>query len=89
MRRFRRELTVDVAELKGMKRLIQIVVLSLLGTMGKYGTLSAQTMEPEKGENWDWSIRTNALYDALLIPNVGVGYSWNPHWSAHLHWMYG
>ena len=72
-----------------MRRGIWMIVLCLWGAIGKLGILSAQAVEPKKDVESGWSVRTNGLYDALLIPNVGIGYSWNPQWSAHLHWMYG
>ena len=35
-----------------------------------------------------WSMKTNALYDAMLIPNVGVEYSIDKKWSVAANWMY-
>lgn len=34
-------------------------------------------------------IRTNMLYDALLIPNIGAEFYLGKNWSAVANWMYG
>ena len=34
-------------------------------------------------------IYTNLLYDALLIPNIGVEFPFAVHWSVGANWMYG
>ena len=34
-------------------------------------------------------IRTNMLYDALLIPNIGVEFYLGKNWSVMANWMYG
>ena len=73
----------------GIKRVIRIGVCSLLSILGSLDMLVAQSVCPQSEKESVWSLRTNALYDAFLIPNIGVAYSWDDRWSAHLHWMYG
>lgn len=36
-----------------------------------------------------FAIKTNMLYDALLVPNVGVEFSLGKRWSVAADWMYG
>ena len=73
----------------GIKRVIRIGVCSLLSILGSLDMLVAQSVCSQSEKESVWSLRTNALYDAFLIPNIGVAYSWDDRWSAHLHWMYG
>ncbi len=35
-----------------------------------------------------WSIRSNMLYDAALIPNIGVEFAINDSWSVGANWVY-
>lgn len=42
---------------------------------------------PEKPFYMD--VRTNMLYDALLIPNIGVEFYLGKDWSVVANWMYG
>ena len=35
-----------------------------------------------------WALKTNALYDLLLIPNIGIEYAVNEQWSVAANWMY-
>lgn len=34
------------------------------------------------------AFRTNMLYDALTVPNVGVQWSFNERWTVGVNWMY-
>lgn len=43
---------------------------------------------PADAPDYRWAIKTNLLYDALLIPNVGVEFGWGKNWSAGANWMY-
>lgn len=44
--------------------------------------------EPERLSYW-WAIKTNALYDVMLVPNIGAEFCVGNGWSAGLNWMYG
>lgn len=35
-----------------------------------------------------WALKTNLLYDALLVPNVGAEFYLGRNWSAGANWMY-
>ena len=35
-----------------------------------------------------WALKTNLLYDAVLVPNVGVEVYLGKNWSAGANWMY-
>lgn len=35
-----------------------------------------------------WALKTNALYDVLLVPNVGVEFCLDKNWSVGTNWMY-
>lgn len=44
---------------------------------------------PYRKETFYMDIRTNMLYDALLIPNIGVEMYLGKRWSVAANWMYG
>lgn len=35
-----------------------------------------------------WALKTNALYDLVLVPNIGAEFHWGKNWSAGANWMY-
>ena len=35
-----------------------------------------------------WALKTNALYDIMLVPNIGIEYAVNEQWSLAANWMY-
>ena len=35
-----------------------------------------------------WALKTNALYDVMLVPNIGVEFAANKQWSVAANWMY-
>jgi hypothetical protein len=43
--------------------------------------------EPEK-QPYYWALKTNALYDVMLVPNIGVEFAANKQWSVAANWMY-
>ena len=68
--------------------------LLLLGIAFYGRLLSAQTVcAPEDSSRTDQphyvAIRTNMLYDALLLPNIGLDYYLGKDWSVAANWMYG
>ena len=46
-------------------------------------------LEPEKEEKpFYWALKTNLLYDAALVPNIGAEFYLGKNWSAGANWMY-
>lgn len=46
-------------------------------------------LEPEKEEEGTFmALKTNLLYDALLVPNIGVELYLGKNWSVDANWMY-
>ena len=43
--------------------------------------------EPEE-RSFYWALKTNLLYDAALVPNVGAEFHLGRNWSAGANWMY-
>lgn len=43
--------------------------------------------EPEE-EPFYWALKTNALYDLALVPNIGAEFYLGKNWSAGANWMY-
>ena len=39
-------------------------------------------------KSYHWAIKTNALYDLLLVPNIGVEFGFGKNWSVGANWMY-
>ena len=72
-----------------MKRLVIILAVLLFG--GKPLAAVAPTDSLACSDSLfrpPLALRTNALYDAALIPNIGVEYFIDPHWSAVTNVMY-
>ena len=46
--------------------------------------------EPEKPEKqaYSWALKTNLLYDAALVPNIGAEFYWGKNWSVGANLMY-
>lgn len=44
---------------------------------------------PRKDRHLSFLVSTNLVYDALLIPNIGMEFGITPRWSAGAAWMYG
>lgn len=47
-------------------------------------------MQPDYSgvKSFCWALKTNALYDVLLVPNVGVEFCIDKNWSVGTNWMY-
>ena len=43
----------------------------------------------ESKRGFNFALRTNALYDAALVPNIGVEFFLNNGWTVGGNWMYG
>ena len=43
----------------------------------------------DKGRKLYMSLSTNMLYDALLLPNIGIEYYIGKNWSVNANWLYG
>ena len=51
-------------------------------------SLAARGQEPDIGHPNMIHLSTNMLYDAALVPNVGVEYAFGQRWSAKVNAMY-
>ena len=51
-------------------------------------SLAARGQELDIGHPYMIHLSTNMLYDAALVPNVGLEYAFAPRWSAKAHGMY-
>lgn len=45
-------------------------------------------LPPEEKEPFYWALKTNALYDLALVPNIGAEFYLGKDWSAGANWMY-
>ncbi len=52
-------------------------------------TLPFLTMEAKAEKPFYMALKTNMLYDAALIPNIGAEFYIGKNWSVFGHWMYG
>ncbi len=43
----------------------------------------------KRGHNFIFAVKTNLLYDALTIPNLGVEVLLPDRWTVHANWMWG
>ena len=41
-----------------------------------------------ESKNYYWNLKTNALYDVALVPNISLEYSFAPHWSISGEYMH-
>lgn len=46
------------------------------------------TPEESKKVSFCWALKTNLLYDAVLVPNIGAEFYIGKDWSAGTNWMY-
>lgn len=44
--------------------------------------------QPEEPKPFYMNVKTNMLYDALLVPNIGVEFHLGRNWSLAANWMY-
>ena len=51
-------------------------------------TLQAMTLQPALSRPSWFALKTNLLYDAALIPNIGIEISLGKHWSVAADWFY-
>ena len=49
----------------------------------------AAALQPEEKKPFYMALKTNMLYDAALIPNIGVEFHLKNNWSISAGWMYG
>ena len=54
---------------------------------GQDSFLDEETVEVVKRNRY-WALKTNLLYDAVLVPNIGVEASLGKGWSIGGNWMY-
>ena len=50
--------------------------------------LEAPMLVDSRSKSYHWAIKTNALYDLLLVPNIGVEFGFGKNWSVGANWMY-
>ena len=50
--------------------------------------LEPEKQEEPKEEPFYWALKTNLLYDAVLIPNIGAEVYVGKNWSVGANWMY-
>lgn len=48
----------------------------------------ASSVPSDTTRNVYWALKTNLLYDAALVPNLGVEVSLGKKWSVAVNWMY-
>ena len=65
----------------------KVVVQTRTDTVVVHDTVYINVPCPEKP--FYMGIRTNMLYDALLIPNIGVEFYLGKNWTVMANWMYG
>lgn len=49
---------------------------------------TSPTIPPAQTVIAPFALKTNLLYDAVLLPNIGVEWAFAKHWSAAANWMY-
>lgn len=65
--------------------MLRFIVYILVGLFNFGIVASAQ----ETGsKQMQWALKTNALYDIALVPNIGAELYWGKDWSAGANWMY-
>lgn len=74
-------------------RKFYILLIFLLCTLGAHAleayrdsTKGGAIVEPQKA--YHMSLKTNALYSALAIPNIGIELQLGNKWSLSANWMY-
>lgn len=49
---------------------------------------TAVSAQEKDSSSFYMGVRSNMLYDALLVPNIGVELYWKQNWSVACNWMY-
>lgn len=52
-------------------------------------TDTVASVAPERHKPFRMAVKTNLLYDALAVPNIGVEFYLGKNWSVGGNWMYG
>ena len=66
------------------RAMLKFIIYILVG-LSSFGVASAQ----ESGQKpLQWALKTNALYDIALVPNIGAEFHWGKDWSVGANWMY-
>ena len=64
--------------------MLRVIIFILVGLLN-FGVASAQ----KSGQKpLQWTLKTNALYDIVLIPNIGAEFHLGKNWSVGANWMY-
>ena len=69
-------------------RALQALPTCLSTTHPEFFPIDWPVIPMEEAPSYRWAIKTNALYDLLLVPNVGVEFCLGDHWSVGANWMY-
>ena len=70
----------------GTKKLFLLLTLSILPIAGRSQTVS--DISDQKSDHQLLSLSTNLLYDAALIPNIGLEVSLGKQWTIGADWFY-
>ena len=72
---------------KAETKLVQLEIMALQETALEQG-LENKKQTQKGGKNFCIALKTNALYDLLLTPNIGVEIPVTDKWSVAANWMY-
>lgn len=65
-----------------------IALLLAWATMSQAQILKQDSCKTQQNQRLHWALRTNLLYDAVLIPNVGAEYAFGERYSVAANIMY-
>ena len=68
-----------------MKRILVLIGLCISFMASSQGSVESVSVAKSP---YVFAAKTNLLYDAIAIPNVGVEFTFGKGWTAGLNWMY-
>lgn len=88
---YERILTPEVAEARAKEeeKVEEVVTAEEVVETSNVDTVVAQPVAPRPAKNFYMNLRTNMLYDALALPNIGVDFYLGKNFSIGANWLYG
>lgn len=75
--------------MNGIAKYILLITLLIYGSRAPAQNIKQENDSVKMNKPFYMDIRTNMIYDALLIPNVGVEFDLGKRWTVAANAMYG
>lgn len=75
--------------MNGITNYILLITLLIYGSRAPAQNVKQENDSVKMNKPFNMDVRTNIIYDALLIPNVGVEFDLGKRWTVAANAMYG